>query len=136
MDTLQDLKAWQDTCKMSFNPSKCSTMFISKKRVPLTRDYNFCGQTLHHSSSQPYLGVQLDSKLSWREPVDNTTAKANRTLGFLRRNLWFCPKEIKTSAYSTLIRPYWSMHLAPGTHARLVRKIDWKGFKGKQHAFV
>ena len=109
MDTLQeDLKAletWQDTWKMSFNPSKCSIMVISNKKTPLSRDYAFCGQTLRHSSSQPYLGVQLDSKLSWGEHVGNTAAKANRTLGFLRRNLWFCPKEVKTTAYSTLVRP-------------------------------
>ena len=43
--------------------------------------------------------------LSWRDHVDNTAAKANRTLGFLRRNLWFCQKEVKTTAYSTLVRP-------------------------------
>ena len=109
MDILQeDLKAletWQDTWKMSFNSSKCSIMVISNKKKPPTRDYAFCGQTLRHLSSQPYLGVQLDSKLSWVEHVGNTVAKANRTLGFLRRNLWFCPKEVKATAYVTLVRP-------------------------------
>ena len=28
-----------------------------------------------------------------------------KTLGFLRRNLWFCPTEVKVTAYKSLVRP-------------------------------
>ena len=31
--------------------------------------------------------------------------KANRTLEFLRRNLFSCPKDVKEAAYKTLVRP-------------------------------
>ncbi len=99
METLQKdtqtLEAWQDCWKMSFNPTKCSIMEISLKNKPPHTDYNFCGQVLHQASSHPYLGIQLDSKLSWNEDVSSTVKKANRTLGFIKRNLWFCPKEVK-----------------------------------------
>ena len=80
-------------------------MEISLKRTPPHRDYVFCGQVLHQPNSNPYLGVQLDNKLNWGEHVANTVSKANRTLGFLRRNLWFCPGEVKTTAYLSLVRP-------------------------------
>ena len=30
---------------------------------------------------------------------------ANRTLGFLRRNLYSCPQEVKEAAYKGLVRP-------------------------------
>ena len=33
------------------------------------------------------------------------TAKANRTLGVLRRNLYACPQEVKEAAYKGLVRP-------------------------------
>ena len=104
-EDLKSLQLWQDKWQMSFNPSKCSVMVISNKKVPPTRDYVFCGQTLDKKSSQPYLGVTIDSKLSWAEHINNTVNNANRTLGFLRRNLWFCPKDIKTTAYTALVRP-------------------------------
>ena len=35
----------------------------------------------------------------------NTCTKANRTLGFLRRNLAACPRDVKELAYKRLVRP-------------------------------
>ena len=32
-------------------------------------------------------------------------SKANRTLGFLRRNLFSCLQDVKETAYKTLVRP-------------------------------
>ena len=32
-------------------------------------------------------------------------SKANRTLGFLRQNLFSCPQDVKESAYKCMVRP-------------------------------
>ncbi|XP_063446774.1 uncharacterized protein LOC134726303 [Mytilus trossulus] len=37
--------------------------------------------------------------------INQTTAKASRSVGFLRRNLRSCPQEVKSQAYTTLMRP-------------------------------
>ena len=37
--------------------------------------------------------------------ISNICTKANRTLGFLRRNLYACPQEVKEAAYKGLVRP-------------------------------
>ena len=37
--------------------------------------------------------------------VSNICTKANRTLGFLRRNLYACPQELKEAAYKGLVNP-------------------------------
>ena len=37
--------------------------------------------------------------------VSNVCTKANRTLGFLRRNLYSCPQEVKEAAYKGLVCP-------------------------------
>ena len=35
----------------------------------------------------------------------NVCTKASRTLGFLRRNLYSCPQEVKEAAYKGLVCP-------------------------------
>ena len=42
---------------------------------------------------------------SWWEHVRQTTAKATKSLGFLRRNLHSCPQHVRAQVYLTLIRP-------------------------------
>ena len=37
--------------------------------------------------------------------ISNICTKANRNLGFLRRNLYSCPQEVKEAAYEGLVRP-------------------------------
>ena len=64
-----------------------------------------------HSTTQFYkklptiLGVDISNDMSWNSHIDRISSKANRTLGFLRRNLHSCPKHIKVISYKTLVRP-------------------------------
>jgi hypothetical protein len=90
---------------MSFNAAKCSVMKMSTKQDPPDRNYIFCGQSLKEVSNHPYLGVELDNNLRWDIQYKKLASKANRVLGFLKRNLWFCTKTIKETAYKTLVRP-------------------------------
>ena len=61
--------------------------------------------TLHAHILVKYLGVTITSDLRWNTHVSNVCTKANRTLGFLRRNLYSCPQEVKEAAYKGLVRP-------------------------------
>ena len=60
---------------------------------------------LLETTSHTYLGVDLCNSLIWNSHIDRITAKANRTLGFVRMNLYDCPRHIKEQAYKTLVRP-------------------------------
>ena len=51
------------------------------------------------------LGVTVTSDLKWNSHIRNVCSKANRTLGFLRRNLFSCPQDVKEAAYKSLVRP-------------------------------
>ena len=88
---------------MTFHPQKCTTIHISKKHKPTICDYHLHGHTLESVPGGKYLGLYISKDLSWREHIIQT--KAFRSVGFLRRNLRSCPQEVKSQAYTTLVRP-------------------------------
>ena len=104
-DDLDKLEKWENDWKMAFHPQKCTTIHISKKRKPTICDYHLHGHTLESVPGGKYLGLYISKDLSWREHINQTTAKASRSVGFLRRNLRSCPQEVKSQAYTTLVRP-------------------------------
>jgi hypothetical protein len=52
-----------------------------------------------------YLGITITSDLRWNKHVSNIVNKANKVLGLLRRNIYFCNKDAKQAAYFGLVRP-------------------------------
>ena len=51
------------------------------------------------------MGVTITHDLRWNTHISNMCTKANRTLGFLRRNLYQCPQDVKEAAYRGFVRP-------------------------------
>ena len=60
---------------------------------------------LNHVQVIKYLWVSIAHDLRWDTHNDNTIAKANRSLGFLRRNLNIGNSKVKQQAYFSLVRP-------------------------------
>ena len=52
-----------------------------------------------------YLGVVIDSKLTWKEHIKQVLSKFNASLAFLRRNLRACSRNIKKHFYKTSVTP-------------------------------
>ena len=81
-------------------------MQLTRKRInKIHASYTLEGTNLENVESIKYLGVTITSDLRWNTHVSNVCTKANRTLGFLRRNLYSCPQEVKEAAYKGLVRP-------------------------------
>ena len=103
---LESLTQWSKKWQMSFHPSKCQlVMTINSKRHKISHQYKMLGQPLENVDSIQYLGVHIQNDLKWDRHVNYITNKANRSLGFIKRNLHQCPKEVKAQAYKALIRP-------------------------------
>ena len=68
--------AWARRWKMTFNPAKCTFLVISRLRSEPLPDLHLDGVPLECVSSLRYLGVWLDSKLSWREHITQVSQKA------------------------------------------------------------
>ena len=100
------LGCWAKKWGMRFQPVKCNIMQITRKRIKkINASYNLEGTILDNVENIKYIGVTITNDLKWNTHVSNICTKANRTLGFLRRNLSACPQDVKESAYKGLVRP-------------------------------
>ena len=102
LDTLQ---AWEIENKMEFHPDKCQVLRITNKHNPIQVPYNIHNVLLSVVPSAKYLGVHIDSKISWNTQCSSLCNKANSTLAFLQRNLSGCPQGVKEKSFNTLVRP-------------------------------
>ena len=100
---IDQLGCWARKWGMRFQPVKCNMMQITRKRIKkIHASYTLEGTVLENVESIKYLGVTITNDLRWNTHISNICTKANRTLGFLRRNLYSCPQEV---AYKGLVRP-------------------------------
>lgn len=90
---------------MSFHPDKCNVLTISRKNNTIPTSYKLHGHTLKTVESAKYLGCTFTSDLRWNDYVNNICNKANRTIGFLKRNLNIGSTTVKQNAYKALVRP-------------------------------
>jgi len=104
---------WQ----LNLNPLKCEHLCISYKRFPSIYNYNIDGQCIHLKPVIHYLGILIKSHLKWGDHVEHLSAKATRSLNYLRHTLFSCPMYIKAVAYKSLVRsvleyasPVWCLH--------------------------
>lgn len=102
---LQSLEDWEKDWKMSFNIAKCNGLRITRRREPIIFNYKLHGCCLEALDTTKYLGVHLSKDLRWNDHVRNISNKANKTLGFLKRNLRHCSIATKERAHKALVQP-------------------------------
>ena len=104
-EDLNKLTDWESNWMMQFHPDKCEVISITRKHKPTIHNYTMHGHQLQHVDSVKYLGLTVSADLRWNKHVDRVVAKANSTLGFLRRNLHIKNPTVKAQAYKSLVRP-------------------------------
>ena len=78
---------------------------MSRRQFVHMSSYHLHGQTIEDATHTKYLGVTLSNDMKWNEHIQNATNKANKTLGFLKRNIKTSNKCAKLTAYKALVRP-------------------------------
>lgn len=102
---LDSLATWEQKWDMQFHPDKCTTLPVTRGKRPQHFDYSLHNHTLETVKNAKYLGVTISNDLKWERHINQVCAKANKTLGFLRRNLKVSSRKIKETAYKAFVRP-------------------------------
>jgi hypothetical protein len=84
---LNCLLKWEKDWGMSFHPDKCIVLRTTFKRSVHAYTYHIREQMLKVVESAKYLGVTLNSRMSWAQHISSVTAKAGQTLSLLQRNI-------------------------------------------------
>ena len=101
---LDALEEWERTWHKHFHPEKCQVIhFCTNNRFRRHPTYKLHGHTLEAVETAKYLMVTLTEDLSWTPHVGNTAAKASKTLGFLRRNMFHCTERVRERTYNVLV---------------------------------
>ena len=101
---------------MRFQPVNCNMMQLTRKRIKkIHASYTLDGTDLENVERIKYIGVTITSDLRWNTDVSYVCTKANSTLGFLKRNLYSCPQEVKQAAYKDWCAQSWIMAHRFGT---------------------
>ena len=118
-DDLDTIYNWSQKWQLHLNTAKCKFPCISNKRSPYSFPYSLNNQPLEWVSKYKYLGVCINSTLSWSDHITATTHKATRILNLLRRTMYQCIISSKKMAVNALVRPHldfcapvWSPHLS------------------------
>ena len=91
---------------MNFNVSKCCSIhFTQAITYKMENTYYLYDTPLLSLDHFKYLGITLQSNLRYDRHIQDITAKANRTLGLLRRNVRTSSPRLKERAYKALVQP-------------------------------
>ena len=123
-EDLDALHRWGQSWGMRFNAKKCNIMTITNKEDPLTKFYQLDNTILQQVDCATYLDILIHQSLKFSEHIRATATKCNRSLGILQRTLKQCPKELRKTAYLSLVRScseycavIWGPHLAKDKEA-------------------
>ena len=102
---------------MFFYPSKCVNLRISRERSSPPRTYSLNGFVLEVVKAERDLGILISSDTTWKDHIVLVVAKANKMLGFLKRNCaGLVNKEALLRFYHSLVRShvcFWSQVWSP-----------------------
>lgn len=107
---VSSLAVWINNSLLALQPAKCNYMLISRRSSPRLPPPNISvqGSPLSLVSSVKYLGILINSDLSWSPHVSNLCNKVRKLVGLLYRRFY---KHADSSTLLTLYKAFIRPHL-------------------------
>ena len=105
---LKNVNRWLCSNKLSLNIEKSSYVIFHPCQKKISSDFNLVidDVCLKKERSIKYLGVYIDSNLSWKPHIEYISKKLKRSLGILSKIRYYIDINILTGLYYALIYPF------------------------------
>ena len=104
---LKKLVEWLKLNRLSLNVSKTNYMVFSlKKSVTFTSEIYINQDALKRVYSKKFLGIIIDSKLTWKEHVNHIRNKISKALGILYKSRKIFKVSTLLTIYYSFVYPY------------------------------
>lgn len=105
---LQKLKLWIDTNMLSLNIDKTQYMIFSHKKLqsPLIHDVCISNKKIKFVNSIKFLGIMIDSKISWELHSIHIRKKISKGMGIISKAKKYLRKPTLLTLYNAFILPY------------------------------
>ena len=134
---IRKMEQWAKEHNLSFSPGKTKVMLFTNKRKYTKPKLFLGGKEIEYVDSFKYLGVTLDTKLTFQVHVDNISKRASRTMAQARRQMgknWGLKPRICKWIYTSLVRPIityasfaWINSTNKVTHVRKLQRVQRQG---------
>ena len=102
---LQTVSDWANQWLVTFNPQKTKSLYISLRNNPDPPHLLFDGHVLDSIESHRHLGLELNSKLGWKDHIESITTNSNKKLNLLAHLKHLLDRKTLLTMYQSFIRP-------------------------------
>ena len=105
---LEKLIKWLQANRLSLNIKKTHFMFFSppRKNLSFSNEIRIMGEKIEMVHETKFLGVMLDSKLSWQPHIAYISKKISKGIGILCKARKYLPQKCLITLYYSFIYPY------------------------------
>jgi hypothetical protein len=99
---------WCNIWEMKINKEKCKVMHFGIKNMSNKYTINDANgdYEIQETKLERDLGILISNDLKWHEQIKSSAAKAQRTLGLIKRTFSYLNSDIVKSLYCALVRPH------------------------------
>ena len=102
---MNKLSTWFKTNRLSLNVSKTNCMIFGRPDKPEHHRVYIDNIVIERVNCNKFLGVLIDSKLSWSDHVSYIRPKMSKNLSVMHRVKWLLNKSALYMIYCTLVLP-------------------------------